>query len=605
MTALDDHIQKTTMHYLEDPTSWKLFQQRQEQLPEDEATLVEHINDEEVDNDNDDEEEALVVQDVDDQQRRQLWGDISHPLYSKRPPLYKTKHKKTPEPGGKSVHAMMIDAGSQGTRIHIYEYDRRLLATKDDILASANGEKLSYPSTNSRWTNKFQPGLDSMAEYDDDDELLQRLTDYLGPLVDFARNVLSSKKKDWKDYPIYLKATGGMRELPTAPRVRVIQAVRTLLNNKTFNPFSFEDERARVISGEEEAIYGWAAVNFAKGSLIETSLGTGTVLNPNNTIGSVEMGGASTQIGLFINSGDVMANLFKLQIGAARHWNVYVHSFLYFGVNSAYSRLNAKLVWKNTTVNPCLPSGSAVKFETWYHLNDDGQFLPRSSPLSIPYTVTMMNNVTTGESGHEDSFEQCSQLTYSLLRKGANKEWVEFSHDGDCSFAGVYQPPLPRGSNGIDEYIATGNYADVFSFLKLGSRATVSSINDAAKKVCELSWEELQRYNKKLSDPIDGPFELAQYCFRSVFVYQTLRNGYGFQDDSNITAVDVLNGRKLTWALGSILYEINTLPWEFHHKVCECPIGQDWNNYRISTSCLMNEYEFPHFNLFLFVLVNS
>ena len=244
-----------------------------------------------------------------------------------------------------------------------------------------------------------------------------------------------------------------------------------------------------------------------------------------------------------------------------------VHSFLYFGVNSAYARLNARLVSKNTTINPCLPTGSSVIINSWLHLNDKGQFLPRSSPNSTEYEVKMMNNHTNETSQHEENFNQCSALTYSLLRKDANNEWVVFSHDGDCSFAGVYQPPLPINNNGIDEYIATGNYADVFAFLKLGESSLVSSINDAARHVCGLSWEELQAYNKELSDPISDPFELGQYCFRSIFVYQILHNGYGFPDDSRITAVDILNGRKLTWALGSILYEINTLPWEFHEEL--------------------------------------
>mmetsp|Transcript_45633 Transcript_45633/g.111139 ORF Transcript_45633/g.111139 Transcript_45633/m.111139 type:complete len:997 (+) Transcript_45633:180-3170(+) len=559
-----------SIHPLEDPTSWKLFQQRLDGIVVDDADF--------------DDADVVDVEDsdfdaADDQHHRHLLGgDIMHPLYSTGK-MKRKKHKKrkTPLPDSDTVHAMMIDAGSQGTRIHIYEYDRRLLSSSADIIASSNGEKLSFPTTNSRWTNKFTPGLDSLAEYvnisdvdgvdDDDEELLQQLRKYLGPLIDFARDVLSLKSKEWKNFPIYLKATGGMRELPTAPRVRIIKAVRQLFHDDEFNPFSFEDERARVISGEEEAIYGWTAVNFAKGSLIETSLGTGTVLHPNNTIGMVEMGGASTQIGLYLDSGDVMANLFKLQIGGARHWNVYVHSFLFFGVNSAYARLNARLVSKNTTVNPCLPAGSAVVINSWLHLNDEGQFLPRSSPNSTEYEVKMMNNPTNETSVHEENFNQCSALTYSLLRKDANNDWVVFSHDGDCSFAGVYQPPLPINNNGIDEYIATGNYADVFAFLKLGESSSVSSINDAARHVCSLSWGELQAYNKKLSDPISDPFELEQYCFRAVFVYQILHNGYGFPDDSHITAVDVLNGRKLTWALGSILYEINTLPWEFHEEL--------------------------------------
>ena len=40
---------------------------------------------------------------------------------------------------------------------------------------------------------------------------------------------------------------------------------------------------------------------------------------------------------------DVLANLFKLQIGAAKHWNVYTHSFLYFGLESARLRMFSNL----------------------------------------------------------------------------------------------------------------------------------------------------------------------------------------------------------------------------------------------------------------------
>jgi Golgi nucleoside diphosphatase len=65
------------------------------------------------------------------------------------------------------------------------------------------------------------------------------------------------------------------------------------MHNKTFNPFFFEDEHARVISGEEEAIYGWTAVNFVMGTLIKNSEGTGTV-SANHTYGVLEMGGKQT-----------------------------------------------------------------------------------------------------------------------------------------------------------------------------------------------------------------------------------------------------------------------------------------------------------------------
>jgi hypothetical protein len=47
-------------------------------------------------------------------------------------------------------------------------------------------------------------------------------------------------------------------------------------------------------------------------------------------------------------------------------------------------------------------------------------------------------------------------------------------------------------------------------------------------------------------------------CFRSLFIYQLLRNGWGFGDDFVLEAADVINGQKMGWALGCMLYEINT-----------------------------------------------
>jgi GDA1/CD39 (nucleoside phosphatase) family len=429
--------------------------------------------------------------------------------------------------------------------------------------------------------------LDSLASFQDDDELRQELILYLGPLLHFARTVLDGKQSYWERYPIYLKATGGLRTLPTPDRIRLINAVRDLFQNKTFNPFEFSDvERARVISGEEEAMYGWAAVNFAIGTLVKDSEGKGEVLNPHRTWGMLEMGGASTQIAWFQNNGDIMANLMKLQIGGARHWNIYAHSFLYFGkgsipenlflwikcyklnllssislkgVNGAWSRLNARLYQRgknSSTFNPCLPSKSSFEFESWIHYDDRERPLPRSNPQSVMYNVTM--------SSPKADFERCSSLTRALLRKEANKDWVDFSHDGDCSFAGVYQPPLPEKNSKDDEFIITSNYYDVWQFLQLPRRARIKDIQDGARRICAMDLVALEEYNSLIVDsPVKEPEELIQYCFRATLTFEMLHTGYGFPEDYEVESADVVNGQKLGWALGSTLYEINTLPWEF------------------------------------------
>ena len=75
---------------------------------------------------------------------------------------YEIKHKKPkkhiPFAGGDTVHGMMIDAGSQGSRLHIYEWKKRFLLDEDDLLDVAHGLKLSFPTSTSRWTDKYTPG---------------------------------------------------------------------------------------------------------------------------------------------------------------------------------------------------------------------------------------------------------------------------------------------------------------------------------------------------------------------------------------------------------------------------------------------------------------
>lgn len=185
-------------------------------------------------------------------------------------------------------HALMIDAGSQGTRIHVYEFEARILSTHGEIKDAVTGRRLSFPTTDTRWTNRKKPGLDVFAFVVDDEEMRNQVEFYLSPLLQFAKDVLGEKKEYWKNYPIYLKATGGLRALPGPYRLRLMKAVRSLFQDTAFNPFFFETEHARVISGEEEAIYGWAAVNFVKKTLLRNSEGTGSVLNPGRTYGVLE-----------------------------------------------------------------------------------------------------------------------------------------------------------------------------------------------------------------------------------------------------------------------------------------------------------------------------
>jgi GDA1/CD39 (nucleoside phosphatase) family len=173
-----------------------------------------------------------------DTRHRQLKHHHGHHYHRHR----HKEHRKHRQIQDGTQHGMMIDAGSQGTRIHVYEFEARVLSKKRDTEDAVAGKKISIPTTDTRWTDRLHPGLDAFAFIEDDQEMIEEVSKYLSPLIEFAERVLAEKKHHWNTYPIYLKATGGLRALPRPYRVRLITAVRTILENRIFNPFFFEQE---------------------------------------------------------------------------------------------------------------------------------------------------------------------------------------------------------------------------------------------------------------------------------------------------------------------------------------------------------------------------
>ena len=198
------------------------------------------------------------------------------------------------DPGIKAshIHGMVIDAGSKGSRIHLYEWKPRVLKSFESIEAAISGRKLSYPGSDTRWTDRIKPGIDSFAYLDDDDEMKSAIAAYMSQFLDFAKTILHDQVDDWGKFPIFWRATAGMRVVDTKNRARVVRTVRDLFSNDTYCPFAFTDEQARVISGEEEAIYDWTNVNFLLNVLIQQSEGAGTVTDPKLTYGALDLGGA-------------------------------------------------------------------------------------------------------------------------------------------------------------------------------------------------------------------------------------------------------------------------------------------------------------------------
>jgi hypothetical protein len=207
-----------------------------------------------------------------------------------------------------------------------------------------------------------------------------------------------------------------------------------------------------------------------------------------------------------------------------------------------------------------LPGSYSAEFTSKIHFNSRGieswKSVSEVGKDAESYTATLVGGETKGD------FDKCSALTDSLLHLDSNS-WCDFAHGGECSFAGIYQPPLPSQSlNNFGEFFAFANYLHLWKFANLPVKTSIGDLESRAKEICAMSWTELKQYDKIYGKPTD-PEELPNMCFLASYAHSMLSKGYGFSSETNITTASVINGQKVGWALGASLYEINTLPWEY------------------------------------------
>jgi hypothetical protein len=228
------------------------------------------------------------------------------------------------------------------------------------------------------------------------------------------------------------------------------------------------------------------------------------------------MGSASTQISFYEPNGDIMANLFKLQIGQGKHWNLYAHSFLFYGIEEAKNRLEARLIQNmNKTdrlaegvYNPCLPGGADKLVRTTIFVDKNGFETWNSTGTDASadgYREAILRN-----DKKKGDAEACLALAKEMLHKGQN-DWCKFSHRGQCSFAGIYQPELPQQSKHFGEFLAFSNYYHAWDFLNLPMRSSLRATCHA----CSLSQEELLKFNDRHID--EG--QVIDFCFHSAFAF--------------------------------------------------------------------------------------
>lgn len=126
----------------------------------------------------------------------------------------------------KRKYGIVIDGGSTGTRIHVFEYEVR------------NGVPVYDFGDKGLVSMRVNPGLSAYAEQP------EMASESVGKLVEFGKQ--NVPQEYWSSTEIRLMATAGMRLLDSGVQEKILEVCRWVLRD---SGLKFRDDWASVISG--------------------------------------------------------------------------------------------------------------------------------------------------------------------------------------------------------------------------------------------------------------------------------------------------------------------------------------------------------------------
>ncbi|XP_056619874.1 ectonucleoside triphosphate diphosphohydrolase 5 [Triplophysa dalaica] len=230
-------------------------------------------------------------------------------------------------------YSVMFDAGSTGTRVHIYTFTHK---HPDEM-----------PVLDKEAFDSVKPGLSA---YADTPEIAGET------LRELLRVAVRAVPPDrWKRTPVILRATAGFRLLPASKAQALLQQVRDVFDE---SPFYAPADSVGIMDGTNEGVLAWVTVNFLTGQLRP---------NTQTTDGILDLGGGSTQITFLLKSTNAVERADPDYITRLQMFNstyqLYTHSYLGNGMKAArLSALGSEGLERKVFRSSCLPQKSTEEF---------------------------------------------------------------------------------------------------------------------------------------------------------------------------------------------------------------------------------------------------
>lgn len=434
---------------------------------------------------------------------------------------------------GPSKFYVVLDCGSTGTRVYVYQasLDHNTAGTLPIALTSITEGIHKKP------TSQIGRAYDRMETEPGFHKLVHNVSGLKGaikPLVRWAEKQIP--KNAHKTTSLFLYATAGVRRLPTADSKWLLDNAWSILKSSRF---LCRRDWVKIISGPEEAYFGWIALNHRTRML--------GVTPKKPTYGALDLGGSSLQVTFESKERVHNETSLNLRIGAVNH-HLTAYSLSGYGLNDAFDKSVAQLftrlleITKGDPVNkkielkhPCLNSGYREQYIC--------------SQCALNYKEAGSPVITGKKLGKEKSgivvqlvgapnWEQCSALAKVAVNLS---EWSNQNTGIDCDLQPCALPesfPRPYG-----QFYAMSGFFVVYRFFNLTSEAALDDVLEKGQEFCEKTWEVAR------NSVAPQPF-IEQYCFRAPYIVFLLREGLHITDNQVI-----IGSGSITWTLGVALLE--------------------------------------------------
>ncbi|PHU01514.1 putative apyrase 1 [Capsicum chinense] len=414
--------------------------------------------------------------------------------------------KFSPSVGGGSLrYAVIFDAGSSGSRVHVFCFDDKL-----DLVSIGNELELFAQK---------KPGLSAFAS--DPEAAAASLL----PLLKDAEKVVPRNLRS--NTPVRVGATAGLRQLEGDASDRILQAVRDFLKSKS--SFNAKADAVTVLDGNQEGAYQWVTINYLLGKLGKKY---------SDTVGVVDLGGGSVQMAYAISESDAQkapkvsdgedTYVQEMNLKGTKYY-LYVHSYLHYGLLAARAEI---LKVTGESGNPCILGGyhGSYKYAGAEH---PASALPQGSSMS-----------------------SCRDVTVKALK--INEPACTHMK---CTFGGVWNGGGGDGQKNM--FVASFFFDRAAEVGIINPSLAVAKVHpadyeSAAKHACGTGLERA-----KSEFPHVQTDNLPYLCMDLVYQYTLLVDGFGLDPQQEITLVKKVEYKnslvEAAWPLGSAIEVASSL----------------------------------------------